>query len=43
LPKNCSKNEEIAVLGSGIIGITTAYLLLKQGYKVNLYAELFPF
>jgi glycine/D-amino acid oxidase-like deaminating enzyme len=38
-----SQNEEIAVLGAGIIGLTTAYLLTQRGYTVNLYAELTPF
>lgn len=43
LPDKVGKKEEIAVLGSGIVGLTTAYLLIQQGYKVNLYAELTPF
>jgi glycine/D-amino acid oxidase-like deaminating enzyme len=32
------KDEEIAVLGAGIIGLTTAYLLVSLGYKANVYA-----
>ena len=33
-----AKNDhiEISVIGSGIAGITTAFHLLKKGYKVNL-------
>lgn len=41
--ENVPQNQEIAVLGAGIIGLTTAYLLIQRGYKVNLYAELTPF
>ena len=33
----------MGVLGAGIVGLSTAYLLIKKGYKVNLYAELTPF
>lgn len=43
LTEKVGKENEIAVLGAGIVGLTTAYLLIKQGYKVNLYAELTPF
>jgi len=30
--------ESIAILGAGIIGLTTAYLLLQNGYQVRIYA-----
>jgi malic enzyme len=43
LEDKVEKEREIAVLGAGIVGLTTAYLLIQQGYKVNLYAELTPF
>lgn len=43
LDENASKDEHIAVLGAGIIGLSTAYLLIQLGYSVNLYAELTPF
>ena len=33
----------MAVLGAGVVGLSTAYLLIKKGYRVNLYAELTPF
>lgn len=36
-------SEELAVLGAGIVGLSTAFLLTQKGYKVNLYAELTPF
>jgi len=35
-------NEEIAVIGSGPIGLTTAYILVERGYKVHMYARSFP-
>jgi len=37
-----SEIKEIAVLGSGVIGLTTAHLLLEKGYKVHIYAKDFP-
>jgi glycine/D-amino acid oxidase-like deaminating enzyme len=37
----CSK-KEIAILGSGIIGLTTAHLLADHGWKINVYASQFP-
>lgn len=37
-----NKDEEIAVLGSGVIGLTTVHLLLEQGWKVHVYASEFP-
>jgi glycine/D-amino acid oxidase-like deaminating enzyme len=30
--------ETIAILGAGIIGLTTAYLLIEKGYKVHIIA-----
>lgn len=43
LPDKIDKTQEIAVIGVGIIGLTTAYFLVKNGYKVNVYAQLTPF
>jgi hypothetical protein len=37
-----NKDEEIAVLGSGVIGLTTVHLLLEKGWKVHVYASEFP-
>ena len=33
------KKEAIAVLGAGVIGLTTARELLKHGFRVKLYAD----
>ena len=43
LPEGGSLGEELCVLGSGVVGLTTAYLLVQKGYKVNLYGNLMPF
>ncbi len=43
LPDKVDKNKEIGIIGAGIIGLTSAYFLVKNGYKVNMYAELTPF
>ena len=43
LPEGVSLDEELCVLGSGVVGLTTAYLLVQKGYKVNLYGNLMPF
>jgi len=37
-----SGGHEIAVLGSGIIGLTTAHLLADAGWQVQVYASQFP-
>ena len=29
-------HQHIAVIGAGITGVTTAYLLLQQGYRVSI-------
>jgi len=34
------KQQSIAVLGSGVVGLTTAMELLQRGYKVNVYSQL---
>ncbi len=31
--------KTVAVLGGGVVGLTTAYDLLERGYEVHLYAE----
>jgi len=37
-----SQNKQVAILGSGIIGLTTAHLLATLGWKVSVYASQFP-
>jgi D-amino-acid oxidase len=32
-------SKSIAVLGAGVIGLTTAYDLLERGYEVHIYSE----
>ena len=32
-------SEPIAVLGAGVVGLTTALEILKRGYRVDLYAQ----
>lgn len=39
---NVQGEREFAVLGAGVIGLTTALTLLETGAKVTLYAEHFP-
>jgi len=43
LPQRISKEKPVAVLGAGIIGLTSSLLLVENGYNVQLYAELVPF
>ncbi len=38
---HCPK-KEVAILGSGIIGLTIAHLLVDLGWKVHVYASRFP-
>ena len=35
-------DKEVAIIGGGIIGLLTAYLLLQGGYQVTVYAKIFP-
>lgn len=35
--KNASKT--VAILGAGVVGLTTAYDLLERGYEVHIYAD----
>lgn len=35
-------DKGVAVIGSGIIGLTTAHMLKDAGYDVTIYAENFP-
>lgn len=34
--------KSVAVLGAGVIGLTTAYDLLEKGYEVEIYADEWP-
>ena len=43
LPEKVSKNEPLAIIGAGIIGLSTAFLLIEQGYKVTVYANTVHF
>lgn len=36
-----SDTKTVAVLGAGVIGLATAYDLMANGYKVNIYADQF--
>jgi glycine/D-amino acid oxidase-like deaminating enzyme len=36
-----NQGSNIAVLGAGVIGLTTAYILKSQGYSVTIYAREF--
>lgn len=42
LEKSFNNSKEIAVIGAGVIGLTTAYLLVQQGWNVHIYASCFP-
>ena len=33
------KNKKVAIIGAGITGLTTAYLLSKKGYKVTIFEK----
>lgn len=39
--ENSSPGNQIAVLGSGVIGLTVANELLAKGYRVRIYADKF--
>lgn len=34
--------ENVAIIGSGIIGLSTAYRLQTEGYQVKIFAKAFP-
>eukprot|EP00164_Ancoracysta_twista_P014036 GFYU01022678.1.p1 GENE.GFYU01022678.1~~GFYU01022678.1.p1 ORF type:complete len:497 (-),score=79.35 GFYU01022678.1:1085-2575(-) len=34
--QNHDKQEHVVVMGAGVVGVTTAYFLVKQGYKVTV-------
>lgn len=34
--------RHVAIVGAGVIGLTTAHVLLDRGYTVHLYAKSFP-
>lgn len=35
-------NKKVNVIGSGVIGLTTAILLQEKGYQVTIIASEFP-
>lgn len=35
-------SRQVAVLGAGVMGLTTALILAREGYEVTIYAEDFP-
>jgi len=35
-----SREEKVAIIGSGPAGLTTAYCLVRQGYQVTIYEKL---
>lgn len=35
-------DEDIAIIGSGVMGLTTAFLLTQWGHSVTIYADKFP-
>ena len=37
-----ANNHQIAILGAGVMGLTTALILARKGYDVRMYAENFP-
>ncbi len=36
------RGSEVAVLGSGVVGLTSAQVLQEQGFRVRIYAREFP-
>ncbi len=34
-------DREVAVLGAGVVGLSTAYVLLEKGYRVRIYSDKF--
>ena len=40
--ENKEKVKEIAVVGSGAVGLMTALVLTDRGYNVTLYSKVFP-
>ncbi|KAJ7753957.1 D-amino-acid oxidase [Mycena maculata] len=37
-----ANNLEVFVVGAGVVGLTTAIRALEAGYKVTIFAEIFP-
>ncbi|KAF8178094.1 hypothetical protein K438DRAFT_1277718 [Mycena galopus ATCC 62051] len=35
-------HKEVFIVGAGVIGLTTAIRVLEAGYKVTIFAEIFP-
>jgi len=40
VPKITPKDEKVAIIGSGPAGLTTAYFLAQEGYKVSVYEAM---
>lgn len=40
--ENKEKVKEVAVVGSGAVGLMTALVLTDRGYNVTLYSKVFP-
>lgn len=39
---NILPKKTVAILGAGVVGLTTAYDLIKKGYEVHLYSDEWP-
>ena len=35
-------SDDIAILGSGVVALTTAHKLMDRGYRVHLYTAIYP-
>jgi glycine/D-amino acid oxidase-like deaminating enzyme len=42
LLRDRARGTEVAVLGSGVVGLTTARVLQERGFRVRVYAREFP-
>lgn len=41
LAESGNPERQVAILGAGIVGLSTAYLLLEKGYQVTIYSDKF--